>query len=88
MTLDGSRHLRTLRNYQMMFRTSIGFASVGAVLSVIGFAVWVVTPGPMPQFLPLSWIIFTLASLLAYKVVTSTARLLDADGYYAQSGHR
>jgi hypothetical protein len=86
MTIDpagaAGRHLRTLQRYRVMFRTSVGFASVGLLLSVIGFAAWAF--GPMPAYLPLGLLFVWMGGTLGYKVALSTSRLLDAHGYYSE----
>ena len=86
MTIDpagvAGRHLRTLRRYRLMSRTSGGSASGGAVLSVIGFAAWAF--GPMPAFLPVGLLFVWMGGTLGYKVVLSTSRLLETHGYYSE----
>ena len=78
MGQDGSRYLRTLRRYRAMFKTSVGIGSIAAVLSAVGLAAWAF--GPMPVYLPWSLLLLSMGGALGYKVVTSTARLLDRSG--------
>jgi len=80
MSFDTSRHMRTLRRYRFMFKTSIGFGSVGALLSAIGLLAWAF--GPMPAFLPWALMMAWFAAAMAYKVVLSTTRILEQSGYY------
>jgi hypothetical protein len=77
MDLDRFRAGRTLRRYRAMFQTSIGIGSIAAVLSAVGLAAWAV--GPMPVYLPWSLLLLSIGGALGYKVVTSTARLLDRE---------
>jgi hypothetical protein len=79
MTLDRT-HLRTLERYRLMFTTSVGTASIGAVLSVIGLVAWAI--GPMPVYLPFALFFLSAGGLLSYKFVLSTSRLLETNGGY------
>ena len=83
MSFDRARHARTLQRYRFMFKTSVGFGSVGAVLSLLGLLAWAI--GPMPAFLPWSLALLWFGGTTAYKVVLSTTKLLDKSGYYERA---
>jgi hypothetical protein len=82
MTLDRYPHLPTLKRYQMMFKTSIGSAVIGVVLTLAGLFAWI--GGPMPQFLPWSMMMISMGGLLGYKVVLSTSKILEANGEFSR----
>jgi hypothetical protein len=79
MSFNASRYVKTLQRYQLMFKTSIGGTSIGAVMSVIGLAAWAV--GPMPSYLPWSLVMVAWGGALGYRVVLSTVRLLEQESH-------
>jgi hypothetical protein len=80
MTFDASRHFRTLSRYRLMFKTSLGMGTFGGVLTIVGMLAWAV--GPLPQYLPWGMGILGVSMILGWMVTSSTARLLESEGYF------
>jgi hypothetical protein len=72
---DAGRYLGTLNRYRFMFRVSLAAIAVSVLVLAVGMLVWM--RGEMPPAVPAALIILDLAGLTAYKVLNSTARILD-----------
>jgi hypothetical protein len=73
---DLSPQIRLLNRYRLMFRFSLTMVAIGAVVAAGGVLVWMVVGHP-PAAVPWGLMTFSLGGLSAYKVVTSTVRVLS-----------
>lgn len=72
---DAGRHLATLSRYRLMFRVSLAAIALSILVLAISVLAWV--RGEMPATVPIALIVIDLGGLSAYKVLNSTARILD-----------
>ena len=75
MPAESSRHSRVLQRYRFMFRFSLVVVAASFLLLAVSVLAWMY--GDLPMLLPVSLVLIDLAGLTAYKVLTSTARILE-----------
>lgn len=79
------RTRRTLARYQCMFRSAVAGIGVGGVLLAASIIAWLVPSfTPVPEIGFWSVVVISLSGLLAYKVATSTVRILEAEGCFGK----
>jgi hypothetical protein len=78
MTWDAIKANKTLRNYQLMFRTALWSTAAAGLLVAIGVVVALKTPG-IPMVLPFGLLMASMGGLLMYRVTVSTMHLLEQD---------
>ncbi len=77
MVFDRRRTVRLLARYRLMFRVSLSTLCLSVIVLAASLVAWMA--GPMPVSLPFALLMIELSGLCAYKVLISTARVLDAD---------
>lgn len=83
MQFDRERRRRTLARYQCMFRSAVAGIGVGGLLLAASVVAWLVPSfTPVPGLELWSVVLISMSGLLAYKVATSTVRILEAEGCF------
>ncbi len=72
---------RRIRNYRVMFAMSLGGLALGGVATVGGIASLFFAPAP--TLITTGVLLVCLSALNGYKLVLSTMRLMDREGYDA-----
>ena len=71
-----ARTRRLLDRYSLMFRFSLAAAVLGALVAFLG-VIASLNAGAMSGAVPLGLFFVSLGGLLAYKILTSTVRVLE-----------
>lgn len=83
MQFDRERRRRTLARYQYMFRSAVAGIGVGGLLLAASVVAWLVPAfAPAPGLGLWSVVLISMSGLLAYRVATSTVRILEAEGCF------
>jgi hypothetical protein len=77
LVFDRRRTVRLLARYRLMFRVSLSTLCLSIFVLAASLVAWMV--GPMPVSLPFALLMIELSGLCAYKVLTSTVRVLESD---------
>ena len=70
---------RRIRNYRLMFRMALGGLVIGGVATLAGVISLFFQPAT--TLLLTGVLLVSMSALNGYKLVTSTMRLMDAEGY-------